>query len=124
MLVVDDDPEQRRIATEIVAHLGYTVLSAASGEEAIRFLEKMDVKVVLLDMLMGEGMDGFETYREIRALRPSPKTIIVSGFSQSERVHEALELGVVRYIQKPYTMGDLSGALAAALQDDPVENRS
>ena len=124
VLVVDDDPEQRRIATEIVAHLGYTVLSAASGEEAIRFLEKMDVKVVLLDMLMGEGMDGLETYREIRALRPSPKTIIVSGFSQSERVHEALELGVVRYLQKPYTMGDLSGALAAALQDDPVENRS
>lgn len=106
ILVVDDDEHQRQIASEMLAHLGYRVTVAESGEKAIRHLRENPVELVILDMLM-PGMDGLETYRKICGFRPGQKAIIVSGYSRSERVKEAQELGVGRYLQKPYTLAKI-----------------
>ncbi len=115
VLVVDDDPSQRQIASEILTHLGYQVAVAASGEEAVRYLHDRPVDLVVLDMLMPPGIDGLETYGRIRAIRPDQKAIIVSGFSQSERVSEAQRQGVSQYLQKPYSLEKISEAVRAAL---------
>lgn len=115
VLVVDDDASQRQIASEILTHLGYRVAVAASGEEAVRYLHDRTVDLVVLDMLMPPGIDGLETYGRIRAIRPEQKAIIVSGFSQSERVSEAQRQGVSQYLQKPYSLVKISVAVHAAL---------
>ena len=116
VLVVDDDEDQRRIATEILIYLDYIVQTAESGEKAISMLRAAPVDLVLLDMLMPSGMDGLATYRHIREFNPAQKTVIVSGFSQSERVKDALELGVCGYLQKPYSLTGISETVAEVLE--------
>lgn len=120
VLVVDDDPDQRRITSEILTYLGYTALSVASGEEAVQLLEEEESDLLLLDMLMSPGMDGLDTYERIRAFRPAQKVIIVSGYSRSDRVKKALALGVKCFLQKPYSVSDLGEMVRDVLTDDKI----
>ena len=60
------------------------------------------VDLVLLDMIMDPGMDGLETYKKILQLHPGQKAIIVSGFSETDRVKETRLLGAGAYVRKPY----------------------
>jgi DNA-binding NarL/FixJ family response regulator len=64
---------------------------------------------------MDPGIDGLETYKRILAVSDRQKAIIVSGFSETERVREALKLGVGGYIRKPYALGDLARAVRTEL---------
>ncbi|MDD2463375.1 MAG: response regulator [Desulfobulbus sp.] len=116
VLVVDDEPLQREIATQILDTLGYSSLAIASGEAAVDYLQDHEVDLVLLDMLMGTGINGRETYSRIAHRHPGQKALIVSGFSENEEVREALRLGVSAYLQKPYAISSLSRAVATALQ--------
>ena len=93
ILVVDDIEAQRHIASEMLEKLGYQVTAVSSGEEAIAYLCEYMVDLLVLDMIMEPGMDGLETYREILKIRPGQKSIIASGYSESVRVKEALQLG-------------------------------
>lgn len=117
VMVVDDDPDQRRITAEILTYLGYTALSVTSGEEAVRLLQEEESDLLLLDMLMSPGMDGLDTYERIRAFRPAQKVIIVSGYSRSDRVKKALDLGVKCFLQKPYSVSDLGEMVRDILTD-------
>jgi CheY-like chemotaxis protein len=92
ILVVDDMPEQRDIATMILRSLGYQVATAASGEEAVDYLRQKSVHLLILDMIMEPGMDGLETYRTILRFRAGQKALIVSGYSETDRVREAQRL--------------------------------
>jgi PAS domain S-box-containing protein len=103
ILVVDDVETQREIASVILSHLGYRVRTLSSGEEAIQHLSNHPVDLVVLDMIMAPGMDGLETYKKILTVRPEQKAVVVSGFSQTERVKEAHRLGAGAYLRKPYT---------------------
>ena len=98
LLVVDDMESQRKIAAHLLGHLNYQIHTVESGEAAVQFLEKNTVDLVILDMLMGIGMDGLETYREILKRHPGQKAIIASGFAETERVKEAQRLGAGAYI--------------------------
>ena len=60
--------------------------TAASGEEAVEYLRTHKADLIVLDMIMDPGIDGLETYRKILEISPAQKAIIVSGFSESERV--------------------------------------
>lgn len=115
ILVVDDDEQQRQIASEILGHLGYKVRVADSGEAAISLLKDISFDLVILDMLMPPGIDGLETYKRICDFHPDQKAIIVSGFSQSDRAKEALAMGALQYVQKPYALTKISDAVHAAL---------
>jgi len=114
ILVVDDDPDQREIADVLLNELGYTVEKVSSGEAAIDYMLNNDAQLILLDMLM-TGIDGLDTYKEILKIRPAAKAIIVSGFSESTRVKEALTLGACGYIKKPYTIEKIGLALSRGL---------
>ena len=107
ILVVDDQPEQRALATSILERLGYQVEDVESGEKAIEYLKNKNADLIILDMIMDPGIDGLETYRKILEINPRQKAIIVSGYSETERVNQTLELGAGQCIRKPYTIETL-----------------
>ena len=115
ILVVDDIEEQRQIASEMLEKLGYTVTTVSSGEEAVEYLRKHTIDLLVLDMIMEPGIDGLETYRRIRKLRPDQKSIIASGYSESVRVKKAQRLGAGTYIKKPYLLHKIGWAIKAEL---------
>jgi len=102
ILIVDDVKDQRDLATDMLKKLNYNVNSVKSGEEAIIYLKEHQADLIVLDMIMDPGMDGLDTYKRIIKTNPRQKTIIVSGFSESDRVKEAKRLGAGAYVKKPY----------------------
>jgi PAS domain S-box-containing protein len=113
ILVVDDIPDQRKIATRILTRLGYRVESVPSGEAAVACMRTGQADLIVLDMIMDPGMDGLDTYREILKSHPNQKAIIASGFSENERVREAKRLGARQYVNKPYTLESIGKAVKA-----------
>ncbi|BBO85719.1 hypothetical protein DSCO28_62850 [Desulfosarcina ovata subsp. sediminis] len=116
ILVVDDVKEQREIATAILTTLGYRVESVSSGEAAITHLKTHSADLLVLDMIMSPGMDGLDTYRQIIRRHPDQKAIIASGFSETARIREVLQLGAASYLKKPYTIENIGVAVKAALE--------
>ncbi|MBU0681801.1 MAG: response regulator [Proteobacteria bacterium] len=115
ILVVDDQAYQRDIACQILHHLNYECYAVSSGEEALEYLTENNVDLVVLDMIMGSGMDGSQTYAALVKQNPGLKAIIASGFSENENVKEAQRLGAGDFIKKPYSMRQLGLALQKAL---------
>ncbi len=97
--MVDDIAEQRDVASALLEKLGYRVHSVSSGEKAVEYLKGNKVDILILDMIMAPGIDGFETYRRILEIHPKQKAVIVSGFSETDRVREAQKLGAGPYIK-------------------------
>lgn len=115
VLVVDDIAEQREVATGLLARLGYKTHSVTSGEEAVEYLKGQAVDILVLDMIMTPGIDGLETYKRVLEIHPKQKAIIVSGFSETERVKEAQKLGAGEYVRKPYLMEKIGLAVRKEL---------
>jgi CheY-like chemotaxis protein len=115
ILVVDDVQEQREIASVLLTQLGYAAHTVSSGEEAVEYVKTNSADLLVLDMIMDPGIDGLDTYKEIRELHPGQKAIIASGFSETKRVKEAQELGVGQYVKKPYTLEKIGLAVKAEL---------
>ena len=115
ILVVDDVKEQREVAASMLTRLGYRVEAVSGGEEAIVYLKAGKVDIIVLDMIMDPGMDGLETYQRALAINPKQRAIIVSGFSETDRVHKALALGAGAYVRKPYMMEKIGMAVRREL---------
>ena len=115
ILVVDDVKEQREVATSLLTRLGYKVHAVSSGEEAIDFLKTHTIDLIILDMIMDPGIDGLETYRRVLEINPKQKTIIVSGFSETDRVTKAKEIGAGVYVRKPYILEKIGLAIRREL---------
>jgi len=115
VLVVDDIQEQRELAATLLSSLGYSVEIAPEGKSAVEYLKSNKTDVVILDMIMEDGFDGLDTYKEIIKNHPNQKAIIASGFSETDRVKEAEKLGVGKYVRKPYTMQQLGKAVREVL---------
>ncbi|MDI6738754.1 MAG: response regulator [Candidatus Edwardsbacteria bacterium] len=96
--------------------LNYDVSSVASGEEAVAYLKEHQCDLLVLDMIMDPGMDGLDTYKAVLKICPQQKAIIVSGFSESDRVHAAQVLGVGAYVRKPYVLEKLGLAVRKELE--------
>ncbi len=115
VLIIDDEDLQREIATQLLSFLGYNVSSVKSGEEAILFLKNNHVDLVLLDMMMEPGMNGYETYKKIIAINPKQKAIITSGYSEDIHVENTLRLGANALVKKPYSIESIGKAIKEAL---------
>jgi CheY-like chemotaxis protein len=105
----------RDIARKMLTTLGYQVHTVQSGEEAVAFAGSHRVDLALIDMIMEPGINGLETYRRLIAIRPAIKAIITSGFSKSDDVRTALELGAGGYLRKPYSIRQLGLLVAQVL---------
>lgn len=115
ILVIDDEEDIRSLAEQILIDLGYQVSLAASGEEGVAFMHENRVDLVVLDMLMEPGINGFETYRQINSFKPDQKAVIASGFSEGVDVKLTQALGAGAYIKKPYTLEELGAAIKQEL---------
>jgi len=111
ILVVDDIAEQRDVATGLLSKLGYEVHAVSSGEEAVEYLKSGKADILVLDMIMPPGIDGLETYQRILEINPQQKAILVSGFSETNRVKKAQQLGAGAYVRKPYVMEKIGVAI-------------
>ncbi|WP_028580909.1 cache domain-containing protein [Desulfogranum japonicum] len=116
ILVVDDEPQLRDIAEQILRRLGYMVESVDSGEAAIAHVQENQVDLIVLDMIMEPGLNGRETFQKIISLYPGQKAIITSGFSESEDVKVVRSLGAGQFVKKPYTVETLGRAVRETLQ--------
>ncbi len=115
ILVVDDSPVQREIAESLLLKLGYHVACLASGEEAVEFMQNHPVDLIMLDMIMDPGIDGLETYLKIARLRSNIKIIVVSGYSETDRVKEVLRQSGGQYLKKPYSIEKIGIAIQEEL---------
>jgi CheY-like chemotaxis protein len=118
ILVVDDVREQREIASKILSQLGYSVELASSGEEAVKFMRNETVDLLVLDMIMAPGIDGLETYERIISIHPNQSAILVSGYSETNRVKKAQQLGAGTYVKKPYTIEKIGKAVKTELEKE------
>ena len=115
-LVVDDDENQREIASGMLTELGYNAESVSSGEDAIEYIKEHSVDLIVLDMVMPKGINGRKTYEEIIKIRPGQKAIIASGHAQSKEVDIAQKLGAGKYVKKPYILEKIGVAVKEELE--------
>jgi len=115
ILIVDDVKEQREIASEMLKKLGYKVESVPSGEEALKYMKENAADLLVLDMIMNPGIDGLETYKRILQFHPDQKAVIASGYSESDRVKEAQNMGAGAYVKKPYSFEKIGMAVKGEL---------
>ena len=116
ILIIDDVREQREMAAELLETMGYATNVAEHGHAAVEFLKENDADLIVLDMIMEEGFDGLDTYREILKFKPRQKCIIASGFSENERGRECQRLGAGAYVSKPYTRSTIGRAVRDELE--------
>ncbi|RPH48363.1 MAG: hybrid sensor histidine kinase/response regulator [Desulfobacteraceae bacterium] len=116
LLLVDDEEDILKISTEMLNRLGYKVISAMDGIEAVRlFTEKKDdIHLVILDMVM-PGMNGSETFDLLKKIKPDLKVLLSSGYSLSEEASQILNNGHNSFIQKPFDINRVSSKIRELL---------
>ncbi|MCK9408816.1 MAG: response regulator [Bacteroidota bacterium] len=106
ILVVDDEDALRNVLSSELQGEGYSVVSAADGDEAISILEQKSFHLVLLDIKMPR-VDGFEVLKFIKEKRPDAKVIMLTGFADLKNAIESKKLGAEDFVSKPYDLVDL-----------------
>ncbi|MDK9708413.1 MAG: response regulator [Desulforhopalus sp.] len=119
VLVVDDEPQQRAIAQEILTSLNYQVVVKPSGEEAVQYLGTHSADLLVLDMIMSPGQNGRVTYEKILQIHPQQKALVVSGFAEDDDVRATLAMGAGGFISKPYTIETIGSAIKNILTQSP-----
>ncbi|NOR25421.1 MAG: response regulator [Desulforhopalus sp.] len=115
ILLIDDQLEQNEIIEKALQKMGYVTHSVTSGEEGIAFIESQSVDLVLLDMMMGNGLNGRETFERILQIHPLQKAIVISGYAKSDEILKARDLGIADFIEKPVTMSKIGVAIRQSL---------
>jgi CheY-like chemotaxis protein len=117
VLLVDDEKIILEVGGEMLKELGYDVILANSGSEAVEIYRSQgkEIELVILDMIMPD-MDGGETYDQLRELDPEVKVLLASGYSMTSRVKNILNRGFNGFIQKPFNMIRLSKKIRGILQ--------
>jgi two-component system KDP operon response regulator KdpE len=117
ILVVDDEPQLRRAMKVTLTDLGYSVVEAKTGEEALNLLRRETVELVLLDLNM-PGIGGLETCRAIRETSDLPIIVLSVRNTEREKV-QALDAGADDYVTKPFGIQELLARIRAALRRVP-----
>jgi PAS domain S-box-containing protein len=109
VLLVDDEPMIIEVGREMLSALGYKVLTAASGQDAINaYSENRDlIDLLILDMIMPH-MNGGELFDRLKTINPAVRVLLCSGYSIDGQAREILDRGCEGFIQKPFNMSQLS----------------
>lgn len=112
ILFVDDEEINRLTSSDLLESLGYKIILASNGQEALDLLSRNLnlIDLVILDMIM-PVMDGETAFRKMKELKPDIPIILCSGYSKSERVHALLEEGLDGIIAKPFNFNELTDAV-------------
>ncbi len=116
LLVVEDDPEMRRLLREGLAGSGFCVVVAREGSEALETVRSAPVDVVITDLVM-PGMPGRELLEEVRRLAPDIPVIITTAFGTIESAVDSIKAGAFQYVRKPFGLNDLLTTIGSALRE-------
>ncbi len=121
VLLVDDEQTIRSMGEEMLSILGFRVLTAADGYEALQLFgeHREEIDCVILDLTMPR-MDGEQTFRELRGMDPGVRVIMCSGYSEQEISERFVSQGLTGFIQKPFKLTDLERALMNVAGAAPV----
>jgi len=108
ILVVDDEPVQRESIAVWLTEDGYTVETAASGEEATQKAHEEDYAIYFIDLKMPPGIDGIETMRRVRQLRPDCAIVIITAYATVDTAVTAMKEGAQDYVVKPCNPNELT----------------
>ncbi len=124
ILVVDDERFITEISREWLEELGYQVMEASSGQEALALFEihHEAIDLVILDMVM-PGMDGGETFDRLKTIAPDVKVLLISGYGLEGKAKEIHRQGCQGFIQKPFTILQLSEKIKSILAPKPSQKR-
>lgn len=120
VLLVDDEVEFLQTMLKRMRKRNMDVTGAKSGEEALEFLSKNPVDVVVLDVRM-PGMDGIEALREIKRRHPLTEVVMLTGHANMEVAIEGMELGAFDYLMKPINIDDLLYKIQDAKQKKSIQ---
>ena len=115
ILVVDDEPRVVRLVSEVLKAVGYQVIAAASGEPAIEMVALEQPDLVLLDILLPRGPDGYEVCRRIREFSEVP-VIMLTAKAQESDVLRGFNVGADDYLTKPFSAKELVARVKAVLR--------
>src|SRR2546425_225572 len=113
ILIADDEPEMLNLLETALKDLGYCVMSARNGIEAVQFATD-DIRLIILDMIMPE-MDGVAALRAIRQKTPDVKVLIASGYTSPEKTPLLETLGIDGFVQKPFELVKLAATVRDVL---------
>lgn len=124
ILLVDDEDMIWDVLTDMLQRLGYTVILAGNGAEAVDIYESNPgaIDLVILDMIMPE-MDGHTAFFRLRQKKPDAKVLLTSGYVSEENVSAVLQAGAVGFLKKPYRMIDLARKLRSVFAAVPTPPR-
>ena len=116
ILFVDDEEINTDVVGSLLETLGYTVLIAKNGQDALKLYKKdhQAIHLVILDMIM-PGMGGSETFEKLKEINPEVKVILSSGYSINGQAAEILERGCKGFIQKPFSIDEVSRKIREVL---------
>ena len=112
ILLVDDEEVVRDVTLNMLKIMGYNVITAMNGKDAVEIYKKtrMDIDLVMLDMIM-PSMGGSEAFDRLKEINPDVKVILLSGYSINSEASEILKRGCNGFLQKPFTVKELSQKL-------------
>jgi PAS domain S-box-containing protein len=123
VLLVDDEETIRAVGQRMLEHLGFRVLTATNGQEALDIFRNRadEIACILLDLTM-PSMDGEECFRELRRICPDVCVILSSGYNEQEVVNRFAGKGLAGFVQKPYRAATLAAKIREAMGRDADES--
>ena len=115
ILIVDDEPRVARLVSEVLRIMGYQVISASNGEQALEMFVLEQPVLVLLDILLARSMDGYEVCRRIREFSDVP-VIMLTAKAQECDMLQGFDVGADDYLTKPFNAKELFARVKAVLR--------
>ncbi len=120
ILIVDDEKNIRLTLSQALETLGVPIDSAANGSEALAKLNEKEFGLILLDIRM-PGMDGMEVLRRVREIRPDIQIIMITAYGTIETAVEAMKLGAVDFLQKPFDPEEIRELVSRVMERDRLD---
>ena len=115
ILIIDDAPRVVRLVSEVLRAVGYEVVAAGTGESALRMAALEQPDLVLLDILLPQGMDGYEVCRRLREFSDVP-VIMLTAKARDQDVLDGFDVGADDYLTKPFNAKELVARVKAVLR--------
>ena len=114
--MVDDEDVVRQLVTDMLLSLGYQVVEALDGQQAVETYKSIgeEIDLVIIDMIM-PNMGGKDCFAALKALNPEVKAVLSTGYTRDGAAQEILDEGMIGFVQKPYRIQQLSVELRTAL---------
>ncbi len=125
VLLVDDDPDFRRVCAGALQRRGFECLSAGSAEEAMDLAEQICFHHAIVDLNLGEGDSGLTVLRHLAQTQPECRCVMLTGYASIATAVEATRSGVAAYLPKPATIDEILAAFkdGTSAEDPPIPDR-